>query len=171
MISQVNELTAIRKALYDLETAHGRVREGFEVEISKLKMELRVARQVQAEMQQRDREQRERELQQRGEAQQLGPRGIERGEQREVATPSQAPAVHGLQAQRPPPPPPPPIPAEHGMPLPPSHQHPAQQHIVQLGGAGPAATAANGGAKWDGESQWADDPRERKGERGAEHVL
>ncbi|KAF5314611.1 hypothetical protein D9611_007244 [Ephemerocybe angulata] len=52
VINQVNELAAIRKALYELENAHGRVRDEFEHELARLRAELRAAKQAHAEQQQ-----------------------------------------------------------------------------------------------------------------------
>ena len=43
--SQVNELNIIRQSLYDLETQHGKIRQQYEEEISRLRAELMAARQ------------------------------------------------------------------------------------------------------------------------------
>src|SRR6267154_4461138 len=43
--SQVNELNIIRQSLYDLEAQHGKIRQQYEEEISRLRAELMAARQ------------------------------------------------------------------------------------------------------------------------------
>ena len=45
MASQVNELNIIRQSLYDLEAQHGKIRQQYEEEISRLRAELMAARQ------------------------------------------------------------------------------------------------------------------------------
>ncbi len=45
MASQVNELNIIRQSLYDLEAQHGKIRQQYEEEISRLRAELMAVRQ------------------------------------------------------------------------------------------------------------------------------